>query len=190
VFYAIRAGLQKFQIEHKFELKSIIQYYAQWIREGKLKVNSGWNREKLKFTVQDPCQVIRKSLGDPLAEDLRFVVRAVVGEENFIDMAPSRSNNFCCGGGGGFLQAGFTEARRFFGKIKFDQIAATGAQYCIAPCHNCHSQIHDLAGQYAGKYHTVHLWTLICLSLGILAENERLYLGEDLRGVNLPSSNP
>lgn len=190
MFYAIRAGLQKFHIEHKFELKSIIQYYAQWIREGKLKVNSDWNREKLKFTVQDPCQVIRKSLGDPLAEDLRFVVKAVVGEGNFIDMAPSRSNNFCCGGGGGFLQAGFTEARRTFGRIKFDQIVATGAQYCIAPCHNCHSQIHDLAGQYAGKYHTAHLWTLICLSLGVLAENERLYLGEDLKGVNLPNPNP
>ena len=68
------------------------------------KVNSDWNRElKIKFTVQDPCQIVRKSYGDPIAEDLRFVVKAVVGEENFIDMQPNRSNNYCCGGGGGFL---------------------------------------------------------------------------------------
>ena len=26
----------------------------------------------------------------------------------------------------------------------------------------------------------VHFWTLICLSLGILGENERTYLGPDL----------
>jgi hypothetical protein len=27
----------------------------------------------------------------------------------------------------------------------------------------------------------VHMWTLICLSLGILGPNERVYLGEDLQ---------
>ena len=65
---------------------------------------------KIKFTVQDPCQIVRKSFGDPIAEDLRFVVKTVVGEENFIDMQPNRSNNFCCGGGG-FLQSGYKEER-------------------------------------------------------------------------------
>ena len=62
-------------------------------------MNSDWNKERqIKFTVQDPCQLLRKSFGDPVAEDLRYVVRSVVGEENFIDMHPNRSNNFCCGG--------------------------------------------------------------------------------------------
>ena len=72
-------------------------------------VNSAWNKDlKIKFTVQDPCQIVRKSYGDPIAEDLRFVVKSVVGEENFIDMTPNRSNNYCCGGGG-FLQAGLKD---------------------------------------------------------------------------------
>jgi len=135
---------------------------------------------KVKFTVQDPCQLVRKSFGDPVAEDMRYVVKKVVGEENFVDMTPNRSNNYCCGGGGGFLQSGFPEARRYYGKRKFDQIIATDADYCITPCHNCHAQIHDLKEHYEGKYHTVHLWTIICLSLGILGENERVYLGSDL----------
>lgn len=121
-----------------------------------------------------------------MAEDLRFVVKSVVGEENFIEMHPNKSNNYCCGGGGGFLQSGYVEARRAYGKYKFDQIIATGADYCIAACHNCHSQIHDLAHHYGGEYETVHLWTLIALSLGVLAENEREYLGDDLKEVNLP----
>ena len=132
--------------------------------------------------------MVRKSLGDPVADDLRFVVKTVVGEENFIDMTPNKSNNFCCGGGGGFLQSGFSEERRAFGKLKFDQIIATGADYAITPCHNCHSQIHDLAEYYEGKYHTVHLWTIICLAMGMLGENERAYLGPDLAEFGLETS--
>jgi Fe-S oxidoreductase len=120
-----------------------------------------------------------------VAEELRFVVKSVVGEENFIDMSPNMSNNFCCGGGGGYLQSGYTEARHHYGKVKFDQVMATGATYCITPCHNCHAQIHDLSEHYEGGYHVVHLWTLICLSLGVLGENEREYLGPDLAELGL-----
>ena len=84
-----------------------------------MKVNSDWNKDlKVKFTVQDPCQIVRKSYGDPIAEDLRFVVKSIVGEENFIDMHPNRSNNYCCGGGGGFLQSGYKEERLEYGRIK------------------------------------------------------------------------
>ncbi|MBU4243141.1 MAG: oxidoreductase, partial [Proteobacteria bacterium] len=121
----------------------------------------------------------------PLADDLRFVVKSVVGAENFIDMWPNKSNNYCCGGGGGFLQSGYADARRAYGRVKLDQILQTGADYCIAPCHNCHSQIHDLSEHFEAGFPVVHLWTLICLSLGILGENEREYLGEDLREVGL-----
>jgi Fe-S oxidoreductase len=184
VTFSVRAGLKKFNIDHNFEVKNIYEYYAKWIREGRLKVNSDWNKDlKIKFTVQDPCQIVRKSYGDPIAEDLRFIVKSVVGEENFIDMIPNRSNNYCCGGGGGFLQSGYTDARRAYGKLKADQILATNAGYCIAPCHNCHAQIHDLSDQLDHAWQTVHLWTLICLSLGILGPNEREYLGDDLKDV-------
>ena len=57
------------------------------------------------------------------------MVKSVVGEENFIDMQPNRSNNFCCGGGGGFLQSGYKEERLEFGRLKDIQIQATGADY-------------------------------------------------------------
>jgi Fe-S oxidoreductase len=177
-------GLKKFNIEHNFVVKNIYEYYAKWIREGKLPVNSDWNKDlKIKFTVQDPCQIVRKTFGDPIAEDLRYVVKSVVGEENFVDMVPNRSNNYCCGGGGGFLQSGMKEQRLEFGRLKDEQIKATGADYCIAGCHNCHAQIHELSEHYGGNYPVVHMWTLICLSLGILGPNERVYLGEDLQDV-------
>ncbi len=160
------------------------QYYAKWIREGKLKVNSDWNKDlKIKFTVQDPCQIVRKSYGDEVADDLRYVVKSIVGEENFIDMTPNKSNNYCCGGGGGALQSGYKAQRLQYGIVKDKQIKVTKADYCIAACHNCHAQIHELSEHYGGNYSVVHLWTLICLSLGILGENERAYLGDDLKEV-------
>jgi Fe-S oxidoreductase len=127
--------------------------------------------------------LVRKSFGDPVAEDLRYTVKAVVGEENFIDMHPNRSNNYCCGGGGGFLQSGYPDARRGYGKLKANQILTTKANYCITPCHNCHAQIHDLSEINDHAWETLHLWTLICLSLGILGPNERTYLGDDLKEV-------
>lgn len=178
--------MRKFKIPHKFEFTSIITLYAQWIREGKLTVNSDWNKDlKIKFTVQDPCNIVRKTWREAMAEDLRFVVKTIVGEENFIDMVPAGVNNYCCGGGGGALQAGYPEQRRVYGKIKFDQVMATGAKYVIAPCHNCHAQIEDICHHYGGAYHIVHIWTIMCLAMGILAENERTYLGPDLKNFGL-----
>lgn len=173
--------MKKFNIPHKFEFITIIELYAQWIREGKLKVNADWNKDlNIKFTAQDPCNIVRKTQGQKMADDLRFVIKSIVGEENFIDMIPNGVNNYCCGGGGGALQAGFPEQRRAYGKTKFDQIVTTGATYVFAPCHNCHKQIEDIGEHYGTEYHVVHIWTIMCLAMGILGENERAYLGPDL----------
>jgi len=180
-FYSMWKGIEKFGLQANFEAGSLISYYAQWIREGLLPVNSDWNTNNLKFTVQDPCQLVRKSIGDPVADDLRYVAKKLVGEDNFIDMRPSRSANYCCGGGGGFLQAGMSDHRRRYGKRKFDQIVTTSADYVLTPCHNCHSQIIDVGEHFGGQYQVIHFWTLICLSLGILGPDECKYLGPDLK---------
>lgn len=179
-FYTIWKGIERFGLTANFEAASLITYYAQWIREGKLPVNADWNTQNIKFTIQDPCQLVRKSIGDPVAEDLRYVAQKLVGEANVIDMQPCRSANYCCGGGGGFLQAGMNEQRRAYGKRKFDQIEATQADYVLTPCHNCHTQIEDIGDHYDGQYGVIHYWSLICLSLGLLDVSEQKYLGAQL----------
>ena len=157
--FSVREGVRRFSIDTKLEISLVVQYYAKWIREG---------------------------YGDVYADELRDVVKACVGEANFVDMTPNRSNNFCCGGGGGYLQSGYHDARRYYGKIKYQQIIDTGAKYCITPCHNCHAQIHDLSHHFKGGWHTCNLWTILALSLGVLGENERVDLGDDLKEVWLP----
>ena len=185
--FSVNQGIRRFQIPTQLDVKIVVHYYAQWIREGKLQPSSAWNDQlKIRFTVQDPCNQVRKEYGDGYANDLRMVVKACVGEENFVEMTPNRSNNYCCGGGGGYLQSGFNEDRHRYGKIKFDQIVATGAKYCITPCHNCHAQIHDLAHHFHGGFRVSNLWTFLALSLGILGENEREDFCDELKDVWLP----
>jgi len=111
---------------------------------------------------------VRKSFGDAIAEDLRYAVKAVIGEENFVDMYPNKS---------------IKKERLEYGKIKDQQIKDTGATYVIAACHNCHAQIHELSDVYESHYQVVHFWSLLALSLGILGPNERAYLGDDLKDV-------
>lgn len=185
--FSVTQGIRRFAIETSLDVKIVVHFYAKWIRKGRLKPSSAWNNErKIRFTVQDPCNQVRKEFGDAYADDLRFVVKACVGEEKFVEMTPNKSNNYCCGGGGGYLQSGFNEERHQYGKIKFDQIIATGARYCITPCHNCHAQIHDLSHHFQGGFYVSNLWTFLALSLGVLGENERADLCDLLRDVWLP----
>jgi len=61
-------------------------------------------------------------------------------------MTPNRTENFCCGGGGGTVS--IDEIRSFrtgpMGRIKAEQIRATGAQIVVAPCANCKKQLREV----------------------------------------------
>ena len=61
---------------------------------------------------------------------------------------------------------------------------ATGADLRITPCHNCHAQIHDLSEHYEGGYPVSSLDPDLP-GPGSPGPNERTYLGDDLRDVNV-----
>ena len=64
-------------------------------------------------------------------------------------MNPFGNENFCCGGGGGMLaMSEYNERRIDIGKIKAEQIKATGADVVITPCHNCVDQLMQLNHTY------------------------------------------
>ena len=64
-------------------------------------------------------------------------------------MTPNREQNFCCGGGGGMLSMSeYGERRVLSGRIKADQIKATGAKIVATPCHNCADQLLELNKHY------------------------------------------
>jgi Fe-S oxidoreductase len=68
---------------------------------------------------------------------------------DFVEMTPNRQDNYCCGGGGGMLSMSeYGERRVASGRIKADQIRATGAKIVATPCHNCADQLIELSKVY------------------------------------------
>jgi len=119
-----------------------IEYYYDLLSSGRIKV-----REKYKehVTIQDPCNTVR---GRGLGDKLRYVVNALC--ENFTDVTPKQEHNYCCAAGGGVINCGppWKRSRMVSNRVKAEQLAATGADIVITPCHNCHSGIEDIIGHY------------------------------------------
>jgi Fe-S oxidoreductase len=125
-----------------------IEFYYDILKQGKIKI-----REKYKksVTLHDPCNVVR---GRGLHEKARYVINELC--ENFIEMHPNREHNYCCNAGGGVINCGppFKNKRIRGNKIKAKQIADTGAEILITPCHNCHSGMEDIIDYYNVNMHT------------------------------------
>lgn len=128
--------------KYGFEVKSILQIVADYIRDGLIKLDPSRNKENI--TLHDPCNLVR--LGGVIEEQRYILSKSAV---NFVEMTPNRERNYCCGGGGGQLaMTRFTKRRLSAGKIKANQIRRTGAKVIAAPCHNCIDQLMELNKHY------------------------------------------
>jgi Fe-S oxidoreductase len=116
-----------------------IEYaYNAW-REGKLKLIPDSIKERV--TYHDPCNIARTEY---ITEQPRELLKYICAD--YAEMTPNREENICCGGGGGTVSVDELRPYRtgISGKAKADQIRATGAKYCVAPCANCKKQLKDL----------------------------------------------
>ena len=123
---------------YPIEVMHAIEFYWELMEAGKLKVAKTFDKV---VTLHDPCNISR---GRGLHEKARDVVRAFC--PNFIEMTPNREHNYCCSAGGGVINCGppFKKTRVSGNTIKADQLRNTGAEVCIAPCHNCHGGLEDI----------------------------------------------
>ncbi len=126
------------------------------VREGRIKFDK--SRNDFPVTLHDPCNLVRL-MG--IVAPQREVIKAVVPEERFREMAPHGVDNYCCGGGSGFaIMSGlnFEHWRhRLPGRRKFRQILEAfqdepmdieHPKYVCAPCSNCKGQIRDIIRYY------------------------------------------
>ena len=118
---------------------NIMEYTWQAWKEGRLKLIPNTITDKV--TYHDPCNLARTRW---IVDKPRELIRAFCSD--FVEMTPRGEDNICCGGGGGTVS--IDEMRPFrttvAGKVKAEQIRATGAKYCIAPCANCKKQLREL----------------------------------------------
>ncbi len=128
--------------KYDFEVKSILEIVADYIRQGRIKLDPSLNPNPV--TLHDPCNLVR--LGG-IVEEQRYILKHAVA--HFIEMYPNRQKNFCCGGGGGQLaMTRFSQRRLKAGQIKADQIRKTDAKIVATPCHNCIDQLMELNKHY------------------------------------------
>ena len=126
-----------------FKVRSFVEVMAQYLAEGRLRLDPAKNGDRV--TLHDPCNLVRNG---GVVEEPRVLLRAAVSD--FVEMTPNREDNYCCGGGGGMLAASKHAAKRVeTGRIKAEQIRATGAKVVASPCHNCIDQLMELNKAYA-----------------------------------------
>ncbi|TET95708.1 MAG: hypothetical protein E3J29_06445, partial [Dehalococcoidia bacterium] len=124
------------------EMVSYTEITAEYLKTGRIKFDPSKNPEPV--TYHDPCNQTRSG---GLLDEPRYLLRHAVMD--FREMTPHGIENFCCGGGGGALtMSEFRDRRLESGKVKADQIRATGAKVVVTSCHNCIDQITELSQHY------------------------------------------
>lgn len=123
-------------------VRSVLELLEEYLATGRITVDPAKNADRV--TLHDPCNLVR--LGG-VSEPQRRVLRQVV--QDFVEMTPNRRDNYCCGGGGGMLSMSeYGDRRVASGKIKAEQIRATGAKIIATPCHNCADQLLDISKRH------------------------------------------
>ncbi|MEW6274858.1 MAG: (Fe-S)-binding protein [Bacillota bacterium] len=166
--HAIRAQRwgRKVWLGADYPVYSILELMADWIKEGRLKLDPTRNPEPV--TLHDPCNLVRK---EGVVEIPRYVVQQSVMD--FREMWPNRQYNYCCGGGGGNLAFGdeYRPNRMAKGKLKADQIVQTGAKIVLSPCHNCFDALDDIVRYYKLNVKVKHIHHLVSNALILPEKN-------------------
>ncbi|MBN2326621.1 MAG: (Fe-S)-binding protein [Candidatus Omnitrophica bacterium] len=139
---------------------SIQEYTLNAIEQGKIELDPDAIGETV--TYHDPCNIARSGW---LVEQPRKILKSFV--KNFVEMEPHGKANYCCGGGGGTVSVDevYDYRMKVSGKIKADQIRATGAEIVVAPCANCKKQLKELVEFYKIPATVVGLHDLILRAL-------------------------
>jgi Fe-S oxidoreductase len=111
--------------------------------EGKLRLKPKAISERV--TYHDPCNISRSGW---IVDQPRELLKVIA--ENYVEMTPNGTQNYCCGGGGGTVSIEEMHDFRMEvgGKVKADQLKATGADIVVAPCANCKKQLREVIKHY------------------------------------------
>jgi Fe-S oxidoreductase len=139
-----------------YPVMSFIEYTLDCLERGKIRLDPDIIQERV--TYHDPCNISRSGW---IVEQPRQILKSFV--KDFVEMAPFGQQNYCCGGGGGLVSMDETHPFRMeiAGKVKAEQIRATGASIVVAPCANCKKQLKELVAHYELPCRVVGLHDLI-----------------------------
>ncbi len=117
-----------------------IQHYTQFLEdligEGRLEIP-----EKLGQTVtyHDPCYLSKKN---SVTREPREVLKCLLEEDHFVEMAHNGSDSLCCGGGGGRIFWDPEETNRL-SETRIREAMAVGADMLVTVCPWCRIELED-----------------------------------------------
>ena len=112
-----------------FEVVHITQYILELIEEGRLEVTKEYGK---KVTYHDPCYLGRHN---GIYDEPREALMKVPGLE-LTEMAESRADSLCCGGGGGRIWMETLKGERF-SDFRIEQAVNVGAEVLVTACPYC-----------------------------------------------------
>ncbi|MFQ5879045.1 MAG: (Fe-S)-binding protein [Dehalococcoidia bacterium] len=124
-----------YPLENGFRPLHYTQYLAQLIEEGRLRFEKPF---QARVTFHDPCYLGRRN---GIFDAPRQVLAAIPGLE-VVEMARSRRDALCCGGGGGRMWME-TKAGERFGDLRVQEAAETGAEILVTACPHCIACLED-----------------------------------------------
>ncbi|TKJ37281.1 hypothetical protein CEE37_14330 [candidate division LCP-89 bacterium B3_LCP] len=149
------------KIDVPFVMESSVITMLNYIKQGRIKVDK--IRNEGSYTFHDSCNNAR-SCG--LFEEPRELLNLVVSDIR--EMYPNRTENYCCTGGGGAMSMSeYTPLRLKSGKIKAEQLEATGANFVVTSCHNCVDGLTDIIRHYKLDMKVTQLVNLVAEALVI-----------------------
>jgi Fe-S oxidoreductase len=132
-FHTFKNEYPEFRVN--FEVSPISMYLFQLISEGKLEFTKEYMK---KVTYHDPCYLGRHN---DIYDEPREVLRNIPGLE-LIEMADSREESLCCGGGGGRIWMETAKGERF-ADLRVEQAVEAGAEVLVTSCPYCITNFED-----------------------------------------------
>ena len=132
-YHTFKNEYPEFRVD--FEIVHMTQFLAQLLQEGRLELKGEY---QARVTYHDPCYLGRHN---GVYDEPREVLRQVPGLE-LVEMADSRWDSLCCGGGGGRIWMETPKGERFC-DIRVEQALAVEAAVLATACPYCISNFED-----------------------------------------------
>jgi Fe-S oxidoreductase len=118
-----------------FEVVHMSQYLLELVREGRISLTGEVGK---KVAYHDPCYLGRHN---GIYDEPREILRRIPGLE-LVEMADSRRDSLCCGGGGGRIWMDTPKGERF-SDLRLKQAMEAGAEVLVTACPYCITNFED-----------------------------------------------
>jgi len=132
-FHTFKNEYPEFMVN--FEVVHISQYLYELIYNEKLALTKEYRK---KVAYHDPCYLGRHN---GLYDEPREALKKIPGIE-LVEMADSREDSLCCGGGGGRIWMETPKSERF-ADLRVEQAVAAGADVLVTSCPYCITNFED-----------------------------------------------